>query len=125
MTIKQITWAVADRGDWECERLGTWDYGETWTSHRLRSKNVDAYEWLKEAVVGDVDLTYVYRVEFWDEHYDAQDYEHVFHKATIYRYAKNAQGQRYLDQKVDCKPSAAKREPIEVILKELPPEELR
>lgn len=110
-------------GVWDCKARWQFcsDTGRTW------------HAWLKENVVGDVNLDFVYRVEFYNAHEDEHDYEHVTYRAVIHRFDKNDKGERYIlrdsegtilrDENGNS--WAAKMAPVEVILKTEVPEDLR
>ena len=113
------------------ELLGTWDCREAWHNAKRLAYGNSTHAWLTENVEGVVDLDFVYRVEFWDEHHNDDE---VFHKAVIYRFAKHPErGGRYIvkdslgnpvvDEEGNSR--AAKLDPVKVDLKSLPPEEMR
>lgn len=114
------------------EYLGVWDCQAAWQRPKVDGGE---YPWLKENVVDDVDLYYIYRVEFYRHHEDEQDHTLVTRQsAVIYRFARHPEtGDRYIlrddngevvrDEEGNSK--AALLDPIEVTLKAEVPEDLR
>jgi hypothetical protein len=87
MTIKaDVSWKpyVPER-----EYLGVWDVKAKWW---FDSAHLKRHQWLVDNIVGPGDLDYIYRVEFYVNHSNGEDY----YTATIYRFAKNADGKRYI-----------------------------
>ena len=109
----------------EREYLGVWDVKAKWW---FDSAHLKRHQWLVDNIVGSGDLDYIYRVEFYVNHGD-EDY----YTAVIHRFAKNAEGKRYIvrdDQgnpivDDDGRSRAALVPATEFVLKGEVPEELR
>jgi hypothetical protein len=110
------------------EYLGSWDARSEWYG----GCRPDRYDWLVQNVVAELDLEYIYRADFYRVHVD-EYLGHILFTAIIYRFAKNAEGKRYilrdgggaliLDEFGGSQ--AAELEPVEVVVSHEVPEELR